>query len=28
MVQDKHHLTEIGVNKILKLKNSMNRNSV
>ena len=28
MIQEKHHLTEIGINKILQLKNSMNRNSV
>lgn len=28
MVQENKHLTETGINKIIKLKNSMNRNSV
>lgn len=28
LIEEKHHLTEIGIDKILKLKNSMNRNSV
>ena len=28
MIQKKHHLTEIGIDKIKKLKNSINRNSV
>uniref|UniRef100_UPI002552089F LAGLIDADG homing endonuclease n=1 Tax=Cyathus stercoreus TaxID=181520 RepID=UPI002552089F len=28
MVQKKHHLTEIGIDKIIKLKKSMNRKSV
>jgi hypothetical protein len=28
IVQAKDHLTEIGIDKVLKFKNSMNRNSV
>ena len=28
MVQEKKHLTETGIDNIIKLKNSMNRNSV
>ena len=28
IVQERHHLTEIGIDKIIKLKNSMNKNSV
>lgn len=28
LIQEKQHLTEIGTNKIMNLKNSMNRNSV
>ena len=28
LIQERHHLTEIGIDKIMKLKKSMNRNSV
>lgn len=28
LIQEKHHLTQVGIDKIMNLKNSMNRNSV